>query len=160
MTGGSAEATGPFGGVTSGGFADFEGGAEGVDRIELSMPADPDLVALARMAASVVGARIDLSYDEVSDLRLAIDELVVLCGAGGGEGGRVLLEFRTDDAGLRIDCAVSGRSSASSVPDEPVVGLLPAQLSERILDALVDDHGMVEEAGARRGWLWKRRPAS
>jgi hypothetical protein len=125
------------------------------------MPADPDLVALARMAASVVGSRIDLSYDEVSDLRLAIDELLVLCGAGAGgaDGGRVLLEFRTDETGLRIDCSVTGRPAAAPLPDAPVVGLLPAQLSERILDALVDDHGVGDEAGTRRGWLWKRRPS-
>lgn len=156
MSGGSAEATGALGGLTSGGAA---GAEEGTERIELSMPADPDLVALARMAASVVGARIDLTYDEVSDLRLAIDELVVLCGAGGADGGRVLLEFRTDVTGLRIDCSVSGRPAPAAVPDDRVVGLLPAQLSERILGALVDDHGVSDEPGTRRGWLWKRRPS-
>jgi hypothetical protein len=138
---------------------DAAGAEQGAERIQLSMPADPDLVALARMAASVVGSRIDLTYDEVSDLRLAIDELVVLCGAGLAEGGRVLLEFRTDETGLRIDCSVSGQPTTSAAVDDRVVGLLPAQLSERILDALVDEHGMVEEAGARRGWLWKRRPS-
>lgn len=156
MSGGSAETAGALGGLTSGGAAGAEVGTE---RIELSMPADPDLVALARMAASVVGARIDLSYDEVSDLRLAIDELVVLCGAGGADGGRVLLEFRTDETGLRIDCSVSGTPAAPALPEAPVVGLLPAQLSERILDALVDDHGVSDEGGTRRGWLWKRRPS-
>lgn len=156
MSGGSAEAAGSVAGLESGGVA---GAEEGTERVEISMPADPDLVALARMAASVVGSRIDLTYDDVADLRLAIDELVVLCGAAGSEGGRVVLEFRTNETGLRIDCSVSGRRPTSAVPEDRVVGLLPTQLSERILDALVDEHGVIEEGGTRRGWLWKRRPS-
>ena len=152
---GPAEATDRMGGFASGALA---GDDDGVERIELSMPADPELVALERMAASVVGSRIDLPYDEVSDLRLAIDELLVLAGASSG-GGRVLLEFRTDRSGLRIDCSVSGGLEAATAPEDRVVGLLPAQLSERILDALVDEHGMTADGGLRRGWLWKRRPS-
>lgn len=128
------------------------------ERVALSMPADPDLVGLARMAASVVGSRVDLSYEEVDDLRLAIDELVVLCGAtrDAVAGSRLSLEFCTDVEGIRIDCAVSPVPPPASA--EAVAGMLPDELSERILDALVDSHGLSEDGDARRGWLWKKRP--
>jgi anti-sigma regulatory factor (Ser/Thr protein kinase) len=133
------------------------------ERVALSMPADPELVGLARMAASVVASRVDLSYEEVDDLRLAIDELVVLCGAGAGSvahGSRLVLEFCTDDSGIRIDCVVSPAPPPAAVEmDEHVGGLLPDQLSERILDALVDAHGVSEDGDGRRGWLWKKRPS-
>jgi hypothetical protein len=129
------------------------------ERVSLSMPADPELVGLARMAASMVGSRVDLSYEEVDDLRLAIDELVVLCGAGAGAAhSRLTLEFCTDAEGIRIDCSVSPVPPPAPTADEEVAGLLPDQLSQRIIDALVDGHGVSEDAVARRGWLWKRRP--
>jgi hypothetical protein len=136
------------------------------ERVSLSMPADPELVGLARMAASVVASRVDLSYEEVDDLRLAIDELVVLCGAGSVNGAwagarsRLALEFCTDDKGIRIECSVSPvPPAASPAAGDEMAGMLPDQLSERILDALVDSHGVSEDSEARRGWLWMSRPS-
>lgn len=143
-------------------------GAAGSERIELSMPATPDLLALARMAASVAGSRLELDYEQIEDLRLAINELATLCTAGVRAGGRMLLAFSTDRGGLRIDCTVEPppAAPAGETPDrgadgERVAGLLPEELAERILAALVDAHGLEEEdaGGARRGWLWKRRPS-
>ena len=45
------------------------------DGIELSIPAQPNLLYLVRMTAGAVAARADLALDDVEDLRLAVDEL-------------------------------------------------------------------------------------
>ncbi len=138
--------------------------ARAVERVELSMPVAPELFALVRMLVSVVASRLDFDYEDVCDLRLAVDELVTLCTGGHGEDARITLWSSHDPDGLRIECAVSPAAapwvpSTTSEPD--VAGLAPAELSERILDVLSDGHGTAYEAtsATRTGWLWKLRPS-
>lgn len=130
------------------------------ERVELSMPARPEMWTLARMTVSVVASRIELDFEEISDLRLAIDELCTVCALGSTPDSRLTLTYSTDDEGLRVDCVVSPTGLPEAPLDEQVAGLLPAQLSERILEALVDEHGVTADDGCRRGWLRKvRAPA-
>ena len=50
-------------------------------RVELALPAQPELLFLARMTAAAVASRAEFGFDQVEDLRLAIDELwVTLAG--------------------------------------------------------------------------------
>ena len=46
-------------------------------RVELSLPADAQMLFLARMTAAAVATRAELNYEQVEDLRLAIDELCI-----------------------------------------------------------------------------------
>ena len=134
-------------------------GAGSVHRVELSVAADADMLFLARMTAAAVAARAEFEYEQVEDLRLAIDELCVgLMGDGTG-GGRIALAFEWDDEGA---LGVTGTHVAEGGPSGnghhpgPVHG--PSmELSERILDALVDDHGGDTSGGMQRAWLRMRR---
>ena len=154
-----------------------ERGAEGpvgppvpaAERVELSMPVSPELFALTRMLVSVVASRLGFDYEDVCDLRLAVDELVTLCTAGHTDDARITLWSSSDDRALRIDCAVSpvgAQEVELAAGEEPehawIAGMHPSQLSERILEVLVDAHGSQQEAGSnlRTGWLWKLRPSS
>ena len=137
-----------------------EHAAGSAEPVVLSMPARPEMWALARMTVSLVASRIELGYEEISDLRLAIDELCTLCALGSTEASRLTLTFSTDDEGVRIECVAEPLGPVSpGHRDDEIVGLVPAQLSERILEALVDGHGIAEEPGVRRGWLRKLRPS-
>ncbi len=54
------------------------GGRSGVDRVELSVPADPAYLAVLRTATAGLAARADLTIDEIEDLRIAVDEACAL----------------------------------------------------------------------------------
>ena len=65
----------------------------------------------------------------------------------GSADGRLELQFSRDNDEVEVSCQYNGVLARVPAPsDESLDGL-----SERILDALVDDHGHNEEDGQRRG---------
>ena len=113
--------------------------------IELVIPARPDLLQLVRMAAGVVAARAALGFEDVEDLRLAVDELCLPLMGADGHDGRLLLDYRWDEDSIGISCRSTnggGRRDA---------------LSSQILDALVDEHGESQIDGMAAAWLTFRR---
>ena len=119
------------------------------DRVELSLPARPDLLFLVRMTAAAVASRADFGYDQIEDLRLAIDELcLTVCGEDAAEG-RLQLLFKWGDDAIEIVALYDAESDGG----RPGAN----ELSERILDALVDEHGADVVGGCPRAWLRMRR---
>jgi serine/threonine-protein kinase RsbW len=120
--------------------------------VELSIPIQSDLILLARLTAATVASRAGFDVEEVDDLRLAVDELCVLVADDGG-AGRLRLTFTAAGDTIEVVCALDGgESQDGGRPDEHG----ERELSVRILDALVDEHGEEFDGGQRRGWLRKR----
>src|SRR5271156_3639398 len=71
---------------------DAESHPDGAEHIELSIPALPELLVLARMTAATIASRADFGYDQVEDLRLAIDELCLRL-VGAGKEGRLHIDY-------------------------------------------------------------------
>jgi serine/threonine-protein kinase RsbW len=122
------------------------------DTVALSLPVRSDLLVLARITAATMASRADFDIEEIEDLRLAVDELC-LSVVGGARSGTVGLEFTLDEATITITCDLdrSGEADDGAVPEEP------DDLSIRLIEALVDEHGRDPGNGRRRAWLSKRR---
>lgn len=123
------------------------------DVIELGFPVNADLVVLARMTAATIASRSGFDVEEVEDLRLAVDELCISLVAGGKDG-RLDLRFVRDHDQVEVVCTYhpANRSDGTWSRDEALLGL-----SGRILDALVDEHGVEDRGNHRKAWLRKRR---
>jgi hypothetical protein len=135
-------------------------GASRLQRVELSLAADAQMLFLARMTGAAVAARAEFDFEEVEDLRLAIDELCIrLMGSDVGTG-RISLVFQWDDEGaLEVMATLIPEDGMANNGQRPrPVGTGPSiELSERILDALVDDHGGDVMGGLHRAWLRMKR---
>lgn len=123
--------------------------------VELSFTADPDQVMLARLVAAAAASKVGFGIEQVEDLRLAVDELC-LGLISGDSAGRLQLVFAWSDDTVEVMASQelgSGRSAAGRAarrqPDE--------ELSSRVLDALVDEHGVEDSSGVPRAWLRMRR---
>ena len=132
--------------------------------VELTFPRGPDLMFLARMTGAAVASRAGFGIDQVEDLRLAIDELcLTVAGDGPGDGSRLRLCFDWSDEAIRVEGVLEPGPDATAAPGPATGGAgdVPsaAELSERILDALVDEHGAEHEHehGATRVWMVLRR---
>jgi hypothetical protein len=135
-------------------------GATDLRRVELSFPADVHMLFLARMTAAAVASRAELDFDQVEDLRLAIDELCIALFGSNVSPGQITLLFQWDTEGT-LDIVGTlipeGEPSSNGSQGAATRSPLSFELSQRILDALVDDHGSDAVGGVHRAWLRVRR---
>jgi anti-sigma regulatory factor (Ser/Thr protein kinase) len=122
------------------------------EAVELIIPVQSDLVVLARLTAATVASRAGFDVEEVEDLRLAVDELCVSVVNGSGSG-RLNLTFHSAEGSVEVICVLDGPFTS---PDQAEDGYGERDLSVRILDALVDEHGEEMGDSRRRVWLRKR----
>lgn len=130
-----------------------------MEHIDLSVPARAEYLALARFHVGTVAARIEMSVDDMDDLNLAVEELcLMLLGRRTWPGGRLCIEINWDLSIVEVTCSLdkSPGPAIHSELDEPF-GVLPQSFSNRILDALVDEHGASLDDGQPHAWLRKRR---
>ena len=121
-----------------------------MDEVKLTLPSTPEFLRLARVTASGVASRMGFTVDDVEDLRLAIDELCFALTGSPPHAGTVELTYVLDDAALRVE-GVGRFNGSVTLP------LTLSEFSERILDALVDEHELLADDGVPRFRLVKHR---
>ena len=112
--------------------------------VRLVVPASPEYLRLVRLTAAGLASRLGFTFDEVEDLRIAVDEL---CFHLLGESDDVI----PPEDGRTMDLVYSAASDSITITGRtPLSGTVPepSELSEQILDALVDEH---EVAGSTNG---------
>lgn len=122
--------------------------------VRLVVPAAPEYLRLVRLTAAGLASRLGFTFDEVEDLRIAVDELCFHLLGDNDDGEVPPDEPRTMDlvysAGPDF-ITISGTTGLSgSVPE-------PSELSEQILDALVDEHEVSGSNGTITFRLMKQR---
>jgi serine/threonine-protein kinase RsbW len=122
------------------------------DVVDLSIPVRADLLILARLTASTVASRADFGIEEIEDLRLVTEELC-LSVIGDAKDGIVHLRFVRDEGDITIECSLQPDEHAQAPTGEPDE---PDELSIRIIEALVDEHGFDLASGRSQAWIRKR----
>ncbi|HZI95985.1 MAG TPA: anti-sigma regulatory factor [Actinomycetales bacterium] len=74
-------------------LADTEEAAATRDQVELRVPASPAYLAVLRTASAGLAARLDLTLDEIEDLRIAVDEACALLLADGSPDDDLVAVF-------------------------------------------------------------------
>lgn len=116
------------------------------DAVELSFPVEADLLVLARLTAATVAARAGFSIEEVEDLRLVTEELC-LSVIGTAKSGTVSLRLASDGGEITIECwMVPGGVDGSG-------GGASDELSARIIEALVDAQGVLDDGPRAGRWI-------
>ena len=114
------------------------------DVVELELPADPAYLGVVRTACAGLGARLDLTLDEIEDLRIAVDEACTL----------VLPTSRSvPDAAVRLRATFVISSHALAVRVQGPNPALPVETSYAwaVLEALAGDVSSGVEAGG--SWI-------
>ncbi len=117
------------------------------DEVRLAVPAKPEFLGLARVTAAGLASRLGFTFDQVEDLRLAIDEICFGMTGSTGRDGILDVRFLLGQGALTV--RGEGRFSTPT----PVH---LSELSEVILDALVDEHFLKDGAEGPHFELVKR----
>jgi serine/threonine-protein kinase RsbW len=127
-----------------------------VGLVELSIPARPDLLSIPRMAIAAIATDVGFDIEQVDDIRLAIEEICLSTGVGRGEG-RLRLRYEWHDDSLEASCVFEAEEHgrAPTARNEQA-----SDLSERLLEALVDEHGIESGPPGTRAWFRKVRSST
>jgi serine/threonine-protein kinase RsbW len=119
------------------------------EQVRLVMPAAPELLRVARLTAAGLASRLGFSFDEVEDVKIAVDELCfALVGTKGREGTLTLVYQLQADS-----LVIEGTGDFPSQDVRATTG----ELSTLILSAVVDSHEVTDGDGTVRFKLTKRR---
>jgi hypothetical protein len=114
-------------------------------RVTLVVPADPEYLRLARLAAADAGSRAGFDYEEIDDLRIAVNEMCHLL-IGSGASGRVSVEFGANADGVTVE----GHAAA---PGQAIGN----EFTDTILSRVANEHTVTDGDDGRRFRLVKHR---
>jgi hypothetical protein len=109
----------------------------------------PEFLRFVRVTAAGLGSRLGFSYDQVEDLRLAIDELCFNLTGASGRPGTVEVRFLVNDDFLEVMAEGSFEDGRDNPPE--------SEWSKVILAALVDHYELTAGPTGPRFRLVKRR---
>ncbi len=119
------------------------------EQVRLTLPTTPHLLRVARLTAAGLAGRLGFSFDEIEDVKIAVDELCFAVVGSRGRQGSLTLLYTLDLGVLVID----GTATYDSAAPE----LAPTELSSQILAAVVDEHELSGDGDGLRFRLVKRR---
>ena len=122
------------------------------EEVKLTMPAMPQLLRVARLTAAGLAGRLGFNFDEIEDVKIAVDELCFALVGTKGRDGDLTVTYRLLPDALEIEgSGAFGAGSPNPVPNE---------LSAQILDAVVDEHELTRTGDVLHFRLRKQRGAS
>ncbi len=109
------------------------------DQIRLVIPAEPAYGRLARITASGLARRLGFGHRSVEDLRLAVDETIILLLRPEGGPGTITLVFNVDHTGLDIE------ATTTAAMDQPWIDQGALGRFEAIVGATIDSYAVDEQ---------------
>lgn len=119
-------------------LAEFQSGVDG-DEISLVLPAQAEYGRIVRITASSLALRLGYSFPDIEDLRIAIDEMVILLLRPEGSVGVIRVTFRISDDHLDVD------AHTTAGDDQPWIDHGALGRFEGIVEDLVDEHSVDDD---------------
>jgi len=111
------------------------------DEIVLTLPAEPRYGRVARIAAAHLALRKGFSLTEIDDLRLAIDEAIILLLGPGVQPGELTVHYRV--GGDTIVVELERANPGELLPDERITRFKSIIAGLVELDELVADGSLL-----------------
>lgn len=121
------------------------------DRVLLSVPAKGEYARTVRLTAASLATRAGMTFEDVEDIRVAVEEAFVFVCDRAEDGAQIDIAFEVDESGVAVDV---GPVAASALEDEDA--LQRAEYARFILEAVCDELDMPSEAGQCRIRLVKK----
>lgn len=126
------------------------------DRVGLTVPAKGEYAKVVRMTAAALASRLGMSYDDVEDVRMAVDEAFIYAVDGAEQDRDLTMVFDLRDGALTITVDAGVCTDITGEEAER-----RASLATFILDSVCDHYEFEsEESGSRRLRITKQVKAA
>ena len=105
-----------------------------IDEIQLEIPGSAEYLRLARLTAADVGARAGFSYEDIDDLRIAVDELCYAIGEADRDA-RLTLVYRVSHQRVEVEGVCDREGVAPEI----------SELGRAIIGAVVDEYDLSQD---------------
>jgi hypothetical protein len=110
------------------------------DEVRLVLPADAQYSRVARVTAAGLGMRLGLPLADIEDLRIAVDETLILLLRPDDDAGEIVFTFRIRTDRLVVDAASSPETAPGRIGDEALARF------EQLVGPVVDGHEVAQDA--------------
>jgi serine/threonine-protein kinase RsbW len=124
------------------------------DRITLSVPAKSEYAKTVRMTAAALVSRMDMTYDDVDDVRMAAEEAFVYAVDTREGGEEVEFTFDIDGDSLEMRVCLGAGSGGGEDAEQR------ADLATFILDSVCDLYEFTSDETGRRTLRLVKRAGS
>lgn len=125
------------------------------DRITLSVPARGEYAKTVRLTAAQLVSRMDWSYDDVDDVRIAAEEAFIYAVETLSDDAEVTITFLVDEQNLEMHVALGSEGDAHSSRAEA-----HTEYAAFILESVCDTHELVSSDEGQRSLRLHMRAGS
>jgi serine/threonine-protein kinase RsbW len=128
----------------------YEFPAPGPDSIVLHIPSKPEYVRVVRLALTGIASRMEFSWEDVEDMKLAVSEAcnnAILHAAPGLDDCRVSEDKPAADASAAVDASTDTTGQVDSPPGSVMIAVTPY---DNRLEITVVDEGYIAPPGLPR----------
>jgi serine/threonine-protein kinase RsbW len=102
--------------------------------VHLEIPASGAYLAVARAAATGLAAQLHFTYDEIDDLRIAVDEACtqLMARRGGAETIRVV--YQMEDGGLFVEVSVDASDRGGPLERDTFAWQILSAMTDEVME--------------------------
>ena len=105
------------------------------DAVSLELPTRTGYARLARLAAASIALRVGFPRRVIDDLRLALDEAMILLLAPGDESDRILIDYSVEDHTILVMLRRTPSRRTSEAGEQRFLDLTAELVDERTVDS-------------------------
>lgn len=106
--------------------------------VHLDIPASGAYLAVARAAATGLAAQLHFTYDQIDDLRIAVDEACTQLMARRGSADTIHLAYHLDGSELSVEASVEAVDRGGPLERDTFAWQILTALSDEVVE---QDHG-------------------
>jgi serine/threonine-protein kinase RsbW len=113
----------------------------GTSTLHLEIPASGVYLSVVRAAATGLAAQLQFTYEEIDDLRIAVDEACAQLLARRGSARTLRIDYQLEPAELRVDVSVEAPDRGAPLARDTFGWQILSALTDEVSEH-VDDTGL------------------
>jgi serine/threonine-protein kinase RsbW len=108
--------------------------------VHLEIPASGAYLSVARAAATGLAAQLQFTYEEIDDLRIAVDEACTQLLARRGSATTLQVDYHLADTELRVDVSIEAPDRGGPLAKDTFAWQILTAITDEVSERAESDH--------------------